>query len=85
MTVVRTVGKSGQVSLGKKYEGRHVLIDEVEEGVWTIKLGEFVPDSERWLLEPGAAKELDDAVQWAEENAAADSDLDALGTRVEND
>ncbi len=85
MTVVRTVGKSGQVSLGKKYEGRHVLIDEVDEGVWIIKLGEFVPDSERWLSEASVAEPLDRAIDWASENPASESSLDALAARIEDD
>jgi hypothetical protein len=85
MTVLRTVGRSGQVSLGKKYEGRHVLIDEIEDGVWVIKLGEFVPDSERWLHEPKTAAVLDQAITWAEGNPAADSELDDFAARIEDE
>ena len=52
MAVIKTVGSSGQIALGKKYAGRYVMIDEPEPGVWVIKLGEFVPDNERWLHTP---------------------------------
>ncbi len=38
MSVVKTVGRSGQISLGKQYAGRHALVDEIEAGVWVIKL-----------------------------------------------
>lgn len=31
MAVVKTVGNSGQISLGKKFAGQHVLVDEIEE------------------------------------------------------
>jgi hypothetical protein len=48
MAVVKTVGSRGQIVLGKKYAG-HVMIEEPEPGVWVIKLGELVPDSECWL------------------------------------
>lgn len=37
MASVKTIGASGQISLGKKYARRHVLIDEVERGVWVVK------------------------------------------------
>ena len=52
MAVIKTVGSSGQIALGKQYAGRHVMMDELEPGVWIIKLGEFVPDNERWLHAP---------------------------------
>ena len=81
MTTVKTIGKSGQIALGKEYAGRHVLVQEVEKGVWVVKLGELIPDSERWLHEPGTAASLERAVRWAEENAPAATDLDELERR----
>lgn len=30
--VVKTVGRSGQIALGKAYAGRHVLVDELDLG-----------------------------------------------------
>lgn len=79
MSAVKTIGSSGQIALGKQYAGQHVLVDEVEAGVWVIKLGEFVPKSERWLHEPEARARLDRAVRWAEEHPeTAESDLDEL-------
>ncbi len=81
MTAVKTIGASGQIALGKQYAGRHVLIDEIEEGVWVVKLGDFVPDSERWIHEPGASRSLDDAVRWAEKTLPRKSDLKKLALR----
>lgn len=52
MVTVKTVGNNGQISLGKEYAGRHVLVDQAEKGLWVIKAGTFVPDSEAWLLDP---------------------------------
>jgi hypothetical protein len=80
--VVKTVGQSGQIALGKAYAGRHVLVDELEPGVWLVKLGEFVPDNERWLHTPEAKADLDEAVAWAETHPAAATDLDALENRL---
>jgi putative transposon-encoded protein len=34
---VKTIGSSGQISLGKQYAGRTVTVEQVAEGVWTIK------------------------------------------------
>jgi hypothetical protein len=76
--IVKRVGSSGQISLGKENAGRMVMVDQPEDGVWVIKLGEFVPDSERWLFERRVSEELDQAIRWAEANPPRDSDLDAL-------
>lgn len=76
--VIKTVGQSGQIALGKAYAGRHVLVDELEPGVWLVKLGEFIPDNERWLHSPTVKDDLDEAISWAETHPAMASDLDAL-------
>ena len=78
MAVVKTVGRSGQIALGKEYAGRHVLVEQIEPGVWIIKLGEFVPDNERWLHIPQVKADLDEAVTWAEGHLPAETDLDEL-------
>src|SRR5467141_378128 len=71
MATVKTIGRSGQIVLGKEYAGRSVLVDQVEPGVWIIKVGEFVPDSERWLYEAQVQQEVEEAIAWAERNPAA--------------
>ena len=82
MAAVKTIGKSGQIALGKEHAGKQVMVDEVEPGVWLIKLGEFVPDSERWLFQDRISSDLDEAVSWAENNSPRDSDLDSLENRA---
>lgn len=69
---IKVIGDSGQVSLGKKYAGRQVLIEEVEEGMWVIKTGHFIPDSELWLHEPGVSEKIDRAFASAKKNPPAD-------------
>ncbi len=84
MASVKTIGKSGQIALGKEYAGRHVLVDELEPGVWVVKLGEFRPENERWLHEPEVAADLDRAVRWAEQNPPAQTDLRKLEQQIED-
>ena len=36
-------------------------VDEIEPGVWIVKVGAFIPDSERWLHEPAEKAKLDEA------------------------
>jgi hypothetical protein len=82
MTTVKTIGASGQIALGKEYAGRHVLVDEIEKGVWVVKLGDFIPDSERWLHEPEASRSLDRAIRWAEKNPPRKGNLKKLAERL---
>ncbi len=43
---VKTIGSSGQISLGKQWAGRTVVVDELEPGVWSIKTAQVIPDNE---------------------------------------
>ncbi len=76
-TTIKTIGASGQISLGKEFAGRTVLIESSEPGVWLIRTARTIPDCERWLHQPEAAARLDRALA-AMEQPPADSDLDAL-------
>jgi hypothetical protein len=82
MFSIKTVGNSGQISLGKKFAGQTVMIDEIQTGVWIVKLGQFIPDDEKWLYAPDVQAELNEAIAWAEENAPKDTDFEKLATRV---
>ena len=69
---IKTIGSNGQISLGKEYAGKSVLVDEIEPGVWIVKIGQFIPDSERWMHEPAAKAKLDEAIRWAETTQPSD-------------
>lgn len=78
MDVIKTIGSSGQISLGKKYAGRTVVLSELDKGVWLVKLGRFIPENERWVHTAAAQADLNEAIAWAENNAPAETDIDAL-------
>lgn len=82
MSTVKTIGKSGQIALGKEHAGRHVLVEEVEPGVWLIKLVDFVPESERWLHRPEVEAVVDRAIRWAYAHPPAETELADLEARV---
>jgi hypothetical protein len=81
MNTITTLGTDGEVSLGKEYAGKTVLVDEIEPGVWIVKIGQFIPDSERWLHEPETRAKLDEAVSWADSTSPLDN-LDAIEAAV---
>ena len=76
--VIKSIGTSGQISLGKEHAGRKVLVENPEPGVWVIRTVTIIPDNERWLHESVIKKNLDKAVAWASKNAAKESSTDDL-------
>jgi len=82
MGIIKTVGSSGQISLGKKFAGQNVILDEIEVGVWIVKLGRFIPDNEKWLYRQDVLAELDEAIAWAEENPPEDTNFEKLEAKA---
>lgn len=81
-TSVKIVGANGQISLGKQFAGRQVLVEEQESGVWLIRTATVVPDNEHWLHAPAAATDLDNALAWAAQNPPSDAQLDNILSRL---
>lgn len=81
---VKVIGANGQISLGKQFAGRQVLVEEREPGVWLVRTATVVPDNERWLQQPKAEVDLDRALQWAQSNAPSDAGLKAKLERLTN-
>lgn len=81
---VKTVGSNGQISIGKRYAGRQVLIEESEPGVITVRMATVIPDNERWLHEPEAAAALQAAMQWAVSTPTKSDNADETLQRMIN-
>jgi hypothetical protein len=79
---VKVVGANGQISLGKQFAGRQVLVEEHEPGVWMVRTATVIPDNERWLHEPQAAADMRSALTWATTTPATDKNADALMKRL---
>lgn len=74
--VIKQVGASGQVSLGKEYAGRTVVIDSPEQGVWVIRTAQVIPDNEVWIHEEGVVSRVKAGLAWAAATPAVETDLD---------
>jgi hypothetical protein len=64
----------GIITSGVAYQ----YVREAFPDVWVLKLGEFVPDSERWLHFPTVRAEIDEAIAWAEAHPPAPTDVRTL-------
>ena len=83
--VVKLVGANGQISLGKQYAGRQVLVEEREPGVWLVRTATVIPDDERWLHTAQAAADLQEALRWAQSHPASDAGAAAALERLRDD
>jgi hypothetical protein len=81
---VKVIGHNGQLSLGKAFAGQMVIIDQVDNGTWIIKTGEFIPDSEKWLYSKDNLEKLDRALFWAKNNQPKDNFAEIDG-KIKND
>lgn len=73
---VKVIGNNGQISLGKQFAGRQVLVEEREPGVWLVRTATVIPDNERWLHEGQAATDLQRAMAWSASHAPQEDDTD---------
>ena len=80
---VKVIGGNGQLSLGKEFAGQMVLIDQLDNGTWLIKTGEFIANSEKWLYQGDSLVRLDKALSWAVKNKPTDN-FDEIAKKVEN-
>lgn len=79
---VKVIGANGQISLGKQFAGRQVLVEEQAPGIWLVRTATVVPDNEHWLHAPATAADLGKALAWAAQNAPSDAELDNTLTRL---
>ena len=82
MAQIKTIGKNGQISLGKEFAGETVLIDNIEPGVWIVKIGKFIPNNEQWLYQKDNSTKLDEALTWAANNQPLATDLTELESKL---
>jgi hypothetical protein len=83
---VKVVGTNGQISLGKEYSGRQVLVEEREPGVWMVRTALVIPENEMWLHQPQVKQDLQRALAYAQSSPpTAVDDLDALLGNINNE
>jgi hypothetical protein len=83
-TSVQVVGSRGQISLGKEYAGRQVLVEDREPGVWLIRTALDIPENEGWMHTATGGQDLQEALAWAEANSPQESNPDTLFREIES-
>jgi hypothetical protein len=78
---IKTVGKSGQISLGKAMAGMEFIMQQLPGGDIVLKRAVVVPMNEK-LLDSAVHAELEAARQWRQNNPAKATDLTALASKL---
>jgi len=82
MQAIKTVGKSGQISLGKALAGMGFIMEELPGGDIMLRRAVVVPMNERWLHEPAMKEQLARADGWMRQNPPRKTDLDELESKL---
>lgn len=80
---IKTVGKSGQISLGKALAGMEFIMETLPDGDILLKHAVVVPINEHWLHEPAMKEKLARADEWMRNNPAKETNLAGLEARLE--
>jgi hypothetical protein len=77
-TEVKTVGRSGQISLGKRYAGKTLRLERFKDGRIVLTAVAMVPESQLWTLAEPDRSRIERGLDWAATTSPAETDLDGL-------
>jgi hypothetical protein len=80
--MLKRVGSSGQLSLGKKYAGQYFEVEQQPDGAVLLRPMKVVPDAEAWVHEPEMRARLKRADEWAKRTPPAETRIDDLLKRA---
>jgi hypothetical protein len=78
---IKVVGKSGQISLGKRYAGKTLRLERRQDGTVVLTAVAMVPESQLWTLQEPDRSRIQRGLEWAAEMPPADTNLDDLVKR----
>lgn len=77
----KTVGKNGQISIGKEWAGRLVKIIPSHEGL-NITPGDFIPEHQQVFFTPEAQEQLEAFNQWSTKTPPQKSPLQMIKKKM---
>lgn len=80
--MLKSVGASGQLSLGKKYAGQYFSVEALEGGALLLKPMKVVPADEAWVHTPGMRARLAAADAWMDAHPPSQTDVERLLRRA---
>jgi CRISPR/Cas system CMR subunit Cmr4 (Cas7 group RAMP superfamily) len=81
---IKTISSSGQISLGKAFAGKRVMLERLEDGRWVVTPVQVIPEHLLWAHTPEVTARLERHLDWVKGNPNTESDLDELEQRLRN-
>ncbi len=75
---VKVVGKSGQISLGKRFAGKRLRVEYRDDGSIVLTSVVVVPESELWTMKEPHRSRINRGLAWAAQNPPVETNLEAL-------
>ncbi len=75
---LKVVGKSGQISLGKRYAGKTLELQRLTDGSLLLRAVTMVPESQLWTLEEPDRSRIARGLAWAAQTEPRESTPDSL-------
>jgi hypothetical protein len=77
---IKVVGKSGQISLGKRYAGKLLRVERRSDGTVLLTAVAVVPETQVWTLEEPHRSRIERGLAWAAGNSPRESDVAQLAS-----
>ncbi len=79
---LKTISSSGQISLGKAHAGKHIQLEQLEDGRWIITPVQVIPEHLKWAHTAEVTARLEHFLAWKNSMPMEDSDLDELEQKL---
>src|SRR5438045_9702466 len=75
---IKIVGKSGQISLGKRYAGKTLRLERRRDGTMLLTAVAMVPENQLWTLAEPHRSRIERGLTWAAANKPIETDVENL-------
>lgn len=81
--MLKQVGASGQLSMGKHLAGKYFQMEAQEGGVFMLRPMKVIPEEDAWLHTPEMKKNLEKARRWMAKTPPAATDMKKFNAKIE--
>lgn len=82
--MLKQVGSSGQLSMGKHLAGKYFEMEAREGGAFMLHPMKVIPADDAWLHTPEMRAQLKKADAWMAKNPPAETDMKKFNAKIES-
>lgn len=75
---IKVVGKSGQISLGKRYAGKTLRLERRKDGTVVLTAVAWVPETQLWTLQQPHRSRIERGLAWAAKTEPRETKVERL-------